>query len=343
MNETVRYLSRKDVEAACKDIDTVAVVRETIRAHGAGQVILPAEACLRWAAPSGASARSLSMPGYVGGMINRSGVKVINANTTNPDRGIPRASGVTLIFDSETARVVCIMDSTYISAMRTASVTVIAAQLLGNRPLHRAAVLGAGELGAAHVDLLRDRLGDLETIDVFDSVHDRAVALCSTPTRSATARAVRLRSAASAYEAIKDAQLVVTTTTTTEPYIRHRWLRPGALVVNVSLDDVCAEAVLAADHLIVDDWELIRRDDRRLLGRLYRETKLVGPGEVPLSGARAVDASLGDVVCGRYNRRRAPDHIVIVNPFGMAIEDIAIAHHVYDVATRRCIGVELPV
>jgi ornithine cyclodeaminase len=342
VNEAVRYLARADVVAACRDVDTVAAVREALRAHGTGRAILPAEACLRWVAPSGAPARSLSMPGYVGGKINHPGAKIINANATNPDRGIPRASGVTLIFDSETARVVCIMDATYISAMRTASVTVLAAELLGGRPLRRAAVLGAGELGAAHVELLKERLGDLETIDVFDIVHERAVALCSDRARSATDRMVRLRPADSARDAIETAQLVVTTTTTTEGYIRHQWLRPGALVVNVSLDDVCAEAVLAVDHLIVDDWQLIRQDDRRLLGRLYRENRLVGPGEVPASGARAVDASLGDVVCGRYNRPRSPDHTVIVNPFGMAIEDILIADRVYDVARRRRIGVELP-
>jgi N-[(2S)-2-amino-2-carboxyethyl]-L-glutamate dehydrogenase len=341
MNRTVRYLSRQDVRAACVRVDTVAAVREAVRVHGIGETTLPAEACLRWVTPSGAQARSLSMPGYVGGKIGRGGTKVINANAVNPDSGIPRASGIFLLFDPETARVVCIMDATYISAIRTASVTVLAAQLLGNDPLERTAVLGAGELGAAHVDLMMDRLDGLRTIDIFDRARNRATDLCRVRAQAATARCVRLVVAESARSAIEGAQLVVTTTTVTEPYIRHGWLSPGVLIVNVSLDDVRPETFLAAEHLLVDDWDLIRHDDRRLMGRLYREKKLAGPGELAPDGGRAVDGSLGDVVCCRYDKPRSPDDIVMLNPFGMAIEDVVIADRIYEVAHSCDIGVEL--
>ena len=134
MNRTVRYLSRQDVRAACAGIDTVAAVREAVLAHSRGEAMLPAEACLRWITPSGAKARNLNMPGYVGGAIARAGTKIINANAANPDNGIPRASGICLLFDPETAQVVCIMDATYISATRTASVTVLAGDIVMLNP-----------------------------------------------------------------------------------------------------------------------------------------------------------------------------------------------------------------
>jgi ornithine cyclodeaminase/alanine dehydrogenase-like protein (mu-crystallin family) len=341
MNRTVRYLSRQDVRAACAGIDTVAAVREAVLAHGKGEAMVPAEACLRWITPSGAQARSLNMPGYVGGAVARAGTKIINANPANPDNAIPRASGICLLFDPETAQVVCIMDATYISATRTASVTVLAAQLLGPSRLERAAVLGAGELASAHAGLMIDRLDGLRTIDVFDIARDRAEDLCATHAAASAAKRVRLRAIGSARAAVQDAQLVVTTTTATEPYIQHGWLSPGVLIVNVSLDDVCAETFMAADHLLVDDWELIRQDDRRLMGRLYREGKLVGPGELGPDGGRAVDGTLGDLVRGRYDKPRAPGDIVMLNPFGMAIEDIVIAVRVYEAAESLKMGVEL--
>jgi hypothetical protein len=89
-------------------------------------------------------------------------------------------------------------------------------------------------------------------------------------------------------------------TTATESYIAHSWLQQGALVVNVSLDDLLPEVLYQADLLVVDDWNLVRADDRRLLGRLARHRTIVGPDEEAPAGARRVDAELGAVLRGEW-------------------------------------------
>lgn len=343
MTDQILYLSSNDVVAACRQTDTVAAMREVLRLHACGEALLPGEAYLAWRTPTGAAARSLNMPGALGGGLRLPGTKIINSSLANVDRGLPRASGVTLLFDAETARVICIMDAAHISATRTASVTVVAAEELAVQPLRCAAVIGAGALGTAHVELLIGRLHGLQRINLFDVVTERAERLCSRFARPAAERGIDMGAVPSAKEAIDGVGLVVTATTVTSGYLEHGWLAPGALVVNVSLDDVLPEVVLRADHLIVDDWPLVRDDPHRLLGRMFREGTVLGPGERPADGsARAVDATLGEVVRGQYRRERSPSHLVLVNPFGMAIEDIMLAHHVYDVARRHGLGRELP-
>ena len=47
-HDTILYLSRQDVEQACKEIDSVAIMREVFRMHGTGQTILPDEAYMPW-------------------------------------------------------------------------------------------------------------------------------------------------------------------------------------------------------------------------------------------------------------------------------------------------------
>src|SRR5581483_10022932 len=124
------YLCQKDVERACQIIDSVAVIREVFHMHNAGQTILPDEAHLAWTNDQGESVRSLNMPGYVGGSLMIAGTKIINGNISNSRRGLPRASGLTLLYDKTSVRIVCIMEGAYLSSLRTASVTALAAGVL---------------------------------------------------------------------------------------------------------------------------------------------------------------------------------------------------------------------
>jgi ornithine cyclodeaminase len=343
MTDAIRYLARADVAEACREVDVVDAVREALRLHGTGETALPGEAYLPWTTAGGAAARSLAMPGYLGDGYNRPGTKVINASLANPAAGLPRASGVTLLFDPETARIDAILEAGHISALRTAAVTVVAARELGVQPVRTAAVVGAGELGRAHVHLLAGRLDGLESIAVFDLAPGRAERLCAGVARAAADRGVAVSPAGSARAAIDGAGLVVTATTVTGGYVPRAWLAAGAVVSHVSLDDLLPEVVLGAEHLIVDDWPLVRDDGRRLLGRLHALGRLVGPGETVNGGrARAVDGTLGEVVRGAYRKRRGPADVVVVNPFGMAIEDVMVAHRVHEVARRRGLGHPLP-
>jgi ornithine cyclodeaminase/alanine dehydrogenase-like protein (mu-crystallin family) len=336
------YLSRDDVQRASDAVDLVAEVREVLRLHGSGQTRLPDEAYLQWTTQRGELARSLNMPGHAGGSFEVVGTKIINSNPGNPEDGVPRASGLTLLFDDLSAQIVCVMEGAYISSMRTAAVTAVAAELLGPPVITSLALLGSGVLARAHIEVLAPRLPRLAVIRVYDMVHDRAVALAAWVAELGAG--VRVDVARTPEEAVRASQLVVAVTTTTTAYIPRRWLAPGTLVVNVSLDDVAEDVVLGSDCVIVDDWNLVKNDERRLLGRMYRAGTLRGPaddGPLPAGTAR-VRAELGDLLCGRTPGRTRADEVILVNPFGMAIEDLAIAARVYEQALKRGLGTVLP-
>jgi N-[(2S)-2-amino-2-carboxyethyl]-L-glutamate dehydrogenase len=122
-------------------------------------------------------------------------------------------------------------------------------------------------------------------------------------------------------------------------------LQPGAILVNISLDDPLPEVVFQAEKVIVDDWPLVRSDPRRLLGRMYRAGQICGPDEaLPESGktCRRIDAQIGDLVLGKKSGRETLDGVILVNPFGLAIEDIALASRVYQIAQTAQLGLWLP-
>ena len=339
----ILYLNRHDVERACNMIDPVAVMREVLSLHASGQVMLPDEAYLAWTNEHDEQVRSLNMPAFLGGTLNCAGTKIINGNIANPSRGLPRASGLTLLFDPTSVRVTCIVEAAFISSLRTASVTVLSAELFKGRDIENVAVLGAGVLAQAHIELLVKRLPHVRRIFIFDLESKRIALLKASIAPVLQAHEVELLETPTAESAIRKAHFIVPVTTTTSSYIEFDWLQPGAILVNISLDDPLPEVVLQADKVVVDDWHLVKNDARRLLGRMYRAGNIRGPDEFAEKKphARRIDAELGEVVLGTRAGREHADDIILVNPFGLAIEDIALATHVYRWALQQNVGVWL--
>jgi ornithine cyclodeaminase len=286
--------------------------------------------------------RSLGMPAYVGGEFQAAGMKVINSNPLNLSRNIPRASGLTLLFDPWTARIVCAMEGGFISALRTASVSALAMHYLA-ADLESLAVIGTGVIGTAHIEVAARTFPRLKRVLLFDIKSEAARTAAQRITQKGDLSLLAVSVKDTAVAAVREADVVVPATTVTSGYIPHSWLKTGALVVNVSLDDLLPDAVLRSDLLFVDDWNLVKEDSRRLLGRLYRAGALAGPRDQSTNGKRRVDGELGDLVAGKHLGRTDSEQRIIVNPFGLAIEDIAFASRVFRIAEARGLGTYLSV
>jgi N-[(2S)-2-amino-2-carboxyethyl]-L-glutamate dehydrogenase len=341
--EKILYLARTDVQAICQFIDSVSIIREVFRAHGTGKTILPNEAYLGWLNGRKELVRSLNMPGCLGGPVRIAGTKIINSNPMNPRYGLNRANGLVLLFNSESAKIECILEAAFISALRTASTSQLAVELLASPDAQSVTVLGTGVIGRAHLEILLSRSPMLDRIILFD-VNQTAVGDTVEALRMRVARPLAIEISPSAEEAVCSADIVVATTTVNDGYIPYDWLKRGSLVVNVSLDDLLPDVFLNADLLFVDDWELVKSDSHRQLGRMSRDGRVCGPREPPSSDlVRAVDGEIGDLVVNRHPGRRTGDEIIVVNPFGMAIEDLACAACVVEIAKEQGIGKYLDV
>jgi ornithine cyclodeaminase len=329
----LRYLTRADVTTALAQLDPVEIAARTLADHADGRTELPEEAYLGWRTADGYAARSLALPGLVNGDVTAIGTKIINASLGNTARGVPRADGLMLMYDSDTAHPVCVMDAALISATRTAAVSAVAARTFG--PAARVlALIGCGRQAEAHLDLLSRTIPTIEEVRVHD-VREDAV-------RAFAERHPGVVPCASAEEAVRGADLVVPLTIVSGPdegYLALEWLEPDAVVIHVSLDDLLPEVVEHATTVVVDDWGLVSSDHRRLLGRMHRDGLLLGPGEP--GDVAAVTGELGDyLVPGGAQAPRGG--LTVVNPFGMAVQDVALAGHVLAAADESGLGITLP-
>ena len=124
----------------------MACVADALARLAAGEAEVPDEAVLRWEPRAGGMARTLNMPGFIAGPVPVLGTKIINASTDNPSRGLPRAAGLTLLFNPVTARPEAILQGAGISGLRTAAVSTLAALHLRTAGPQTLGVIGAGPI-----------------------------------------------------------------------------------------------------------------------------------------------------------------------------------------------------
>jgi N-[(2S)-2-amino-2-carboxyethyl]-L-glutamate dehydrogenase len=330
--EAMRLLTRGQVRAALERVDPVAVIEDTLRAHARAQTTVPPEAYLPWQNSQDAYCRSLAMPGAIGhGPQGVLGLKVINAAVSNPAAGLPRAGGFTVLFDYETGRPRVLAEGAYISALRTAGYTIASLRHLGPTRFETVAFVGCGNLAHVHAELFERYFPMVRRLRLTD----RRPAAAEQLARAWSARPGRTASVhGDVAEALDGAEVVVTLTTSAEPYIEPEWLDEHAFVAHVSLADLRPAVFTGAAAIFVDDLALVLDNPRRTLGALLRDGVVApAPGRGP-----HVAGSLGEVLCGAVEAVRPVAGRVVSNPFGISILDLALLREVATAAEQSGAG-----
>ena len=328
----ILYLSRGDVASVGGDRSDLYVraLDEALQQHALGRTVQPLKPYLRAQGKAGHIAdRIIAMPAHVGdpGM---SGLKWIGSKHDNPARtGRERASAVIVLNDPATNFPVAIMEGGLISAWRTAAVTALAARHLARPGFTDVALVGCGLIGSTQIAALLQQFGGIGTVHLYDTRVEAAEALAARPTAEHPNLAVVV--ADSAEQAVRAGDVVVPCTVTDSPYIEADWLKPGSFLANVSIMDVHKEVFLAADKVVVDDWEQSNRE-KKVINQLVLEGRF---------SREALHAELGEILAESRPGREDDAERIVLNPMGMAVEDIACAAEVYRRAVAAGAGTRL--
>lgn len=292
--------------------ECVDIVRQAYLSHHGGQSVLPYSSFLRL--PGHPRDRIIGLPGYLGGETEVAGIKWISSWPGNTAHGRPRASGVLILNDIETGFAFACLESSLISATRTAASAVLAAEALtGGRAATRVGFVGAG-LIAEHVRLFfRDLDWPVRGYLIFDIAPEAAQTFAS---RLAGDGAGNVAVCADVSEVFATCDIVVIATVASAPHLIDPVLLATApLVIHLSLRDLTPELILAAQN-VVDDIDHVMREGTSV----YLAEQRVGHRDF-------VAGDIGAVLRGEL--ARDPDRACIFSPFGLGVLDLAVGRWVY--------------
>jgi ornithine cyclodeaminase/alanine dehydrogenase-like protein (mu-crystallin family) len=329
----VLVLSHRDVIAALPPRACAESMAAVLAARARGGTYMPLRSIM--AAPGAAGFMGL-MPSWRGAQQGSGAVfalKAICVMPDNPARGLDAHQGTVTLFDGETGVPTAILDASAITAIRTAAVSAVATGLLAPAGARTLAILGAGVQGRAHLEALAPLRG-FEEVRVYAPTQAHAQALADQAGQAGLALAA-VSAAASAEDAVRGADVVVTATSAREPVLAHSWLKPGAHVNAVGASTPRAReidtATVAASALFCDSRESLRNE--------AGEFQLaIREGAIP--GEEHVRAELGEVLAGSAPGRRDDAELTLFRSLGIAVEDLAAAVTAVAAARAKGLGTE---
>jgi ornithine cyclodeaminase/alanine dehydrogenase-like protein (mu-crystallin family) len=302
------------------------VMERCLIALAAGSIHNPLRMIVR---PPGASGLLGLMPAYLGGDEAVFGVKAVCVFPGNPAIGKDAHQGAVVLFSGETGEPLAVMNASAITAIRTAAVSAVATRALARPDSRTVAIIGAGVQARAHVRSVAEVL-PLERIVVAGRDPERLHRMVD---ETAPGLPFPLEPASSAEAAVRDADVVVTVTSSPTPVIDRSWLAPGTHVVAVGSSIPTAQeidaATMAAARVFVDRTESTVNESGD-----YRAAVAAGA----IAGPEHIAAELGDVLSGRAHGRRTEAEITLFESLGLAAEDLAAARHLLSVATNTGYG-----
>jgi len=295
---------------------------EAFRAYGEGRVNMPPKSYLQL--PKG---DFRAMYGALSGEYEVCGCKWVNVHPENPQRGLPTVMAKIILNDPDTALEIADLDGTYITNYRTGAAGGLAARYLARADAVSLGVIGAGVQARMQIfATLRTR--PINRITIYNRTLSRAEAL-QDDIISRCGLAVEVTTDPEA--AVRDHDIIVTTTPANEPLVQSDWISPGTHINAIGADAAGKQeldpAILRRARIIVDDWGQARHSGEI---NVALSQGLLSPEQI--------HGSLGDVVAGKISGRQSDTEITVFDSTGLIIQDLALGFAVYKGAKERGLG-----
>lgn len=287
-------------------------VLEALRLHYSKQICQPLKQYLRPSRDEHQLNRIISMPVYIPGSKPAAGLKWIGSHPENFKRGMERANAIIVLNDTQTNAPMAVLSGSLISSMRTLATSLISIDSFRTQP-RTVACIGMGKLGRLHARFLPGLYPSIERILGYSKTanFDDLLAL------------PYFEKCSSYVDAIKEADVIVTTTAAASPYIRASDVSRDTLMINLSLMDFEPAVYARADAVVVDDWSQCASAEK--VFKYCVDQGLIGRSSV---------WELSEVIYGTQQGSTFSGQI-IVNPIGMAVEDIIVARAIYELVNHR--------
>ena len=324
----MKLYTRETVETALvgRHGQVLSAVQSAYMLHSTGETSLPFSTFLR---PAGyPNDRIIALPAHIGGDFDIAGIKWISSFPENLDRGQQRASSVLILNSLETGYPTALLESSQISATRTAASAALASATLHGSEDHVSTIgiIGCGTINLATIDYLFHVHPQINEVLSFDLRRERAHEFSHLV--KASHPEARGRVAKEPDEILAASNTIAIATTDSSHWLDlPPWHGPGhQVVLHTSLRDLSVPSILAAAN-VVDDPDHVCREATSL----DLATQQTGNRDF-------ITGRIGDLLLGAP-LSSSPDSRVIFSPFGLGILDLAVASVVIAAASSSAVEI----
>ncbi|MCP4760477.1 MAG: ornithine cyclodeaminase family protein [archaeon] len=291
-----------------------------------GEVIMPQRASLKEPAPG----LTLIMPANIPKM-KALACKIVTVYKENPSKfGLATVLGKTMIQNYDTGEIECIMDAGYATAMRTGAATGVSIKHLARKDSNKVGLYGAGVQARKQLVAAATVLGSI-TCNIHDPIKKASEQFKIDMEKEL---GIEINIVEKQEDVINNADIIICASTATTPLFDGKKVMNGAHISSIG-----AHAPASRE---LDEYTVLN-------GKLYADFKdaclaeagdyIIPINENKLSPDKIV--SIGNVVLGKAEGRTSDKEITIFKSVGIAVQDVAVAKKVFDIAKEKGIGTEV--
>ncbi|HEY5670289.1 MAG TPA: hypothetical protein VIS10_09850 [Anaerolineales bacterium] len=321
-------LNADDVRKALPMAQAIEAMKTAFAALSDGRAEVP----LRTQLPiKSRNAVSLFMPAYV---LDEKGeslvVKIVSLFPNNALHGLPLIHAAVLVLEANTGRTIALLEGGTLTAIRTGAASGAATDLLAKPDARVVAIFGSGVQGRTQLEAVCSARS-IQTAWIYDRNPERRDEFIAEMTGQEGIPA-DLRPAESPSQALEDADVVCTATTSKRPIFDDADLKAGVHINGVGsytpeMQEIPAETVRRA-LVVVDSRSASMVEAGDLL-------KAILLGYIT---AKHIHGELGEIVQGRKPGRTNPDQVTFFKSVGVAVQDAVAARLALENAQKNGLG-----
>jgi len=258
------------------------------------------------------------MPAYLGDT-EVMGLKAISVFPGNHTTDFDSHQGTVMLFETKNGRLLAMMDASKITAIRTAAVSGVATRLLAREDASDLAILGSGVQAGTHLEAMRIAR-KITGVRVWSQHFDHAQKFAD---QASAGHSTPIKAVDTVEEAVDGADIICTVTSATEPVLQGDWISPGTHINAVGSSVAFAReldtAAVVKSKLFVDRRESTLNEAGDFL--FPKKEGAIDDGHIR--------AEIGDILLDKISGRESSDEITLFKSLGLAAEDVASAHHIY--------------
>lgn len=321
-------LSKQDIKNVFTMKDAIETNKECFKLFSQGKSEVPLRTTIQAPNHNGVF---LFMPSYVE-ELDAAGLKVVNIFPENAKENLPTAPAQVLLIDGKTGIISAILDGTYVTQIRTGASSGAAFDLLAIKDAKIGALIGTGGQATAQLEAMMTAR-ELDEIRVFGLNENRRQAFVNKMQEEFKNYKTKIVEATSSDDAIENADIIVTVTSSTKPVFDGSKVKKGATISCVGsyqhhMQEIDPTTLQRASKIYFDSKEAV----------LSEAGDILIPLEEGIITEDDFTGDIGEVLLGKIVGRENDDEIIVYKNVGIGVLDLMTARAIYLKAQEAKVG-----